>query len=61
MEWQKSLLPSKRVDQDVDDVEQNGNDMADNGEEYKFWLDDVSGKSKYKRCKMLGAADRIFI
>ena len=42
----KSLLPSKRVGKDIDDVEQNGNDMADNGEEYKFWLDDVSGKSK---------------
>ena len=54
MEWQRACCLRKRVGKDIDDVEQNGNDMADNGEEYKFWLDDVSGKSKYKRCKMLG-------
>ena len=41
----KNLLPSKQVDKDVDDIEQLGNDIGDNGEEYKFWLDDVSGKS----------------
>ena len=48
------LMAPKRPEKEIDDIEQNNNDPDISGQEYKFWLDDISGKSKYKRCKLLG-------